>query len=75
VGEISDGPKIAGQPSRHFTGTADGYAKGAGTDIYAFSDKNGTYVITTAYSDAGTLESVFRANDLPAMLASVELGK
>ena len=75
VGEITDGPKIAGRPSRHFTGTADGYNPGAGIDIYAFSDKNGTYVITAAYSDAGTLESVFRANDLPAMLESVELGK
>jgi hypothetical protein len=75
VGEISDGPEIAGRPSRHFTGTADGYKPGAGIDIYAFSDKNGTYVITAAYSDAGTLEPLFRANELPAMLESVELGK
>lgn len=75
VGEITDGPKIAGRPSRHFTGTAEGFNPGAGIDAYAFSDKNGTYVITAAYSDPGTLESVFRANDLPAMLESVELGK
>ena len=75
VGEISDGPEIAGRPSRHFTGTADGYNPGAGIDIYAFSDKNGTYVVTAAYSDAGTLEPVFRANELPAMLESVELRK
>ncbi len=75
VGEITDGPTIAGRPSRHVAGTADGYNPGAGIDIYAFSDKNGTYVITALYSDAGTLESIFRANDLPAMLESVELGK
>jgi pimeloyl-ACP methyl ester carboxylesterase len=75
VGEITDGPKIAGRPSRHFIGTVDGYNPGAGVDIYAFSDKNGTYVITTAYSDAGTLEPIFRGGDLPTMLESVELGK
>jgi len=75
VGEITDGPKIAGRPSRHFTGTADGFKPGGGIDAYAFSDKDGTYVITALYSDAGTLESVFRAYDLPAMLESVELGK
>ncbi len=75
VGEISDGPTIAGRPSRHFAGTADGYNPGAGIDVYAFSDKNGTYVITSLYSDAGTLESVHRANVLPAMLESVELGQ
>jgi pimeloyl-ACP methyl ester carboxylesterase len=75
VGEITDGPKIAGRPSRHFTGTADGFKPGGGIDAYAFSDKDGTYVFTALYSDAGTLESVFRANDLPAMLESIELGK
>jgi len=75
VGEITDGPKIAGRPSLHFTGTADGYNPGAGIDAYAFSDKNGTYVITSLYSDAGTLDSVHRANVLPAMLESVELGQ
>jgi hypothetical protein len=75
VGEIADGPQIAGQPSRHLTGTADGFAPGAGIDAYAFSDKDGTYVVTGLYSDPGTLESVFRANDLPAMLESIELGK
>jgi pimeloyl-ACP methyl ester carboxylesterase len=75
VGEITDGPKIAGRPSRHFTGTADGFKPGGGIDAYAFSDKNGTYVFTTLYSDAGTLESIFRANDLPAMLESIELGQ
>jgi pimeloyl-ACP methyl ester carboxylesterase len=75
VGEIADGPQIAGQPSRHLTGTADGFAPGAGIDAYAFSDKDGTYVVTGLYSDPGTLESVFRANDLPAMLESVTLGK
>jgi hypothetical protein len=75
VGEITDGPKIAGEPSRHFTGTADGFAKGAGIDIYAFSDKNGTYVITGLYSDPGTLETLFRGSDLPATLQSVTLGK
>jgi hypothetical protein len=32
-------------------------------------------VFTTLYSDAGTLESIFRANDLPAMLESIELGQ
>jgi pimeloyl-ACP methyl ester carboxylesterase len=75
VGEIVDGPEIAGRPSRHYIGTVDGYAQGAGIDVYAFSDKNGTYVITALYSDAGTLEPVFRANDLAATLASVQLGK
>lgn len=75
VGEITDGPKIAGQPSRHFTGTADGFNPGAGIDAYAFSDKDGTYVFTALYSDPGTLESIFRANDLPAMLESVEVGQ
>jgi pimeloyl-ACP methyl ester carboxylesterase len=75
VGEVTDGPKIAGRTSRHFVGTAEGFNPGAGIDVYAFSDKNGTYVITALYSDAGTLDSVFRAKDLPAMLESVELGK
>jgi hypothetical protein len=75
VGEITDGPTIAGRPTRHFVGTVDGWNPGAGIDAYAFSDKNGTYVITSMYSDAGTLESVHRANVLPAMLASVELGQ
>jgi hypothetical protein len=75
VGEISDGPTIAGRPSRHFSGTVDGWNPGGGIDAYAFSDKNGTYVLTSQYSDAGTLESVHRANVLPAMLESVELGK
>jgi pimeloyl-ACP methyl ester carboxylesterase len=75
VGEFTDGPKIAGQPSRHFTGTADGFNPGAGIDAYAFSDKDGTYVFTALYSDPGTLEPVFRANDLPAMLESIELGQ
>lgn len=75
VGEISDGPKIAGRPSRHFAGTADGFNPGAGIDAYAFSDKDGTYVFAGLYSDAGTLEPVFRANDLPAMLESIELGQ
>jgi pimeloyl-ACP methyl ester carboxylesterase len=75
VGEIVDGPEIAGRPSRHFTGTVDGFAPGAGIDVYAFSDKNGTYVITALYSDAGTLEPVFRSNQLAATLESVQLGK
>jgi pimeloyl-ACP methyl ester carboxylesterase len=75
VGEIVDGPTIAGRPSRHYIGTVDGYAQGAGIDVYAFSDKNGTYVITAVYSDAGTLEPVFRGNQLAATLESVELGK
>ena len=75
VGEVSDGPTIAGRPSRHFSGTAEGFAAGAGVDIYAFSDKNGTYVIAGLYSDAGTLEKVFRATDMPQTLASVTLGK
>jgi hypothetical protein len=75
VGDITDGPKIAGLPSRHFTGTADGFNPGAGIDAYAFSDKDGTYVFTALYSDPGTLEPVFRANDLPAMLESIELGQ
>jgi hypothetical protein len=75
VGEIVDGPTIAGRPSRHYIGTVDGYAPGAGVDVFAFSDKNGTYVITALYSDAGTLEPVFRANQLAATLESVELGK
>jgi len=74
VGEIVDGPKIAGLPSRHFVGTADGYAPGAGIDVYAFSDKTSTYVIVGLYSDAGTLQSVFRDNQLPALLQSIELG-
>jgi hypothetical protein len=75
VGEITDGPTIAGRPSRHFSGTVDGWNPGGGIDAYAFSDKNGTYVLTAQYSDPSTLESVHRANDLPAMLESVELGK
>jgi hypothetical protein len=75
VGEIVDGPEIAGQPSRHFTGTVDGFAPGAGVDVFAFSDENGTYVIVALYSDGPTLESVHRANVLPATLESVELGK
>jgi hypothetical protein len=75
VGEIVDGPEIAGRPSRHYVGTAEGFNPGAGIDAYAFSDKDGTYVVTGLYSDPGTLESVFRANDLPAMLESVTLGK
>lgn len=75
VGEITDGPEIAGQPSRHLTGTADGFVKGAGIDVYAFSDKEGTYVITGLYSDPGTLKTVFRESDLPATLESVTLGK
>ena len=75
VGEIVDGPTIAGRPSRHYVGTVDGYAPGAGIDVYAFSDKNGTYVITALYSDAGTLEPVFRGNQLAATLESVQLGQ
>jgi hypothetical protein len=75
VGETVDGPKIAGLPSRHFVGTADGYAPGAGADIFAFSDDETTYVIVGFYADAGTLEPVFRGNQLPALLQSVELGK
>jgi pimeloyl-ACP methyl ester carboxylesterase len=75
VGEIVDGPEIAGLPSRHFVGTADGYAPGAGADIFAFSDDETTYVIVGFYADAGTLEPVFRGNQLPALLQSVELGK
>jgi pimeloyl-ACP methyl ester carboxylesterase len=75
VGKITEGPVIAGQPSRHYTGTADGFAKGAGIDVYAFSDKDGTYVITGLYSDPGTLETVFRGSDLPATLQSVTLGR
>lgn len=74
VGETVDGPEIAGLPSRHFVGTADGYAPGAGADIFAFSDDETTYVIVGFYSDAGTLEPVFRGNQLPALLQSVELG-
>ena len=75
VGEIVDGPEIAGWPSRHYVGTVDGYAPGAGIDVFAFSDENATYVITALYSDAGTLESVFRGDQLAATLESVELGK
>jgi pimeloyl-ACP methyl ester carboxylesterase len=75
VGTIEDGPTIAGLPSRHYVGTADGFAPGAGIDIYAFSDDATTYVIVGAYADAGTLEPVFRGNQLPALLQSVELGK
>jgi pimeloyl-ACP methyl ester carboxylesterase len=70
-GEITDGPTIAGMASRHFVGTADGYAPGAGIDVYAFSDDTTTYVIVGLYSDAGTLESVFRGNQLPALLQSI----
>jgi pimeloyl-ACP methyl ester carboxylesterase len=72
-GEISDGPTIAGMPSRHYTGTADGYAKGAGIDVYVFSNDTTIYSIVGLYSDAGTLESVFRGNQLPALLQSVEV--
>jgi pimeloyl-ACP methyl ester carboxylesterase len=75
VGETVDGPEVAGLPSRHFVGTADAYAPGAGADIFAFSDDETTYVIVSFYADAGTLESVFRGNQLPALLQSVELGK
>jgi pimeloyl-ACP methyl ester carboxylesterase len=75
VGTIEDGPTIAGLLSRHYIGTADGYAPGAGIDIYAFSDDANTYVIVGAYADAATLEPVFRGNQLPALLQSVELGK
>lgn len=75
VGETVDGPEIAGLPSRHFVGTADGYAPGAGADIFAFSDDAATYVIVGFYSDPSTLESVFRGNQLPALLQSVELGQ
>jgi hypothetical protein len=75
VGETVDGPEIAGLPSRHFVGTADAYAAGAGADIFAFSDDETTYVIVSFYADAGTLESVFRGNQLPALLQSVELSK
>jgi pimeloyl-ACP methyl ester carboxylesterase len=74
VGATVDGPEIAGLPSRHFVGTADGYAPGAGADIFAFSDDTTTYVIVGFYSDAATLESVFRGNQLAALLQSVELG-
>jgi pimeloyl-ACP methyl ester carboxylesterase len=74
VGTIEGGPTIAGLPSRHYVGTADGFAPGAGIDIYAFSDDATTYVIVGAYADAGTLEPVFRGNQLPALLQSVELG-
>jgi pimeloyl-ACP methyl ester carboxylesterase len=73
VGETVDGPEIAGLPSRHFVGTADGYAPGAGADIFAFSDDETTYVIVSFYADAATLEPVFRGNQLPALLQSVEL--
>ena len=75
VGTIEDGPTIAGLPSRHYIGTADGFAPGAGIDIYAFSDDATTYVVVGSYADAGTLERVFRGNELPALLQSVELGK
>ena len=75
MGETVDGPEIAGLPSRHFVGTADGYAPGAGADIFAFSDDAATYVIVGFYSDPSTLESVFRGNQLPALLQSVELGQ
>lgn len=75
MGEISDGRKIACQPTRHFTGTADGYAKGAGMGVYAFSDKDGTYVITALYSDANTLEPLFRGSQLAATLESINVGK
>jgi pimeloyl-ACP methyl ester carboxylesterase len=75
VGTIEDGPTIAGLPSRHYSGTADGYAPGAGIDIYAFSDAATTYVIVGAYADATTLEPVFRNNQLPALLQSVQLAK
>jgi pimeloyl-ACP methyl ester carboxylesterase len=75
LGKITDGPTIAGMPSRHFVGTADGYAPGAGIDVYAFSDDTTTYVIVGFYSDAGTLEPVFRGNQLPALLQSVDVSK
>ena len=75
AGETVDGPDIAGLPSRHFVGSADGYAPGAGIDIYAFSDDATTYVIVGLYADAATLETRFRGNELPVLLQSVELGK
>ena len=75
VGEIVDGPAIAGRPSRHYIGTVDGYAPGAGIDVFAFSDKNGTYVITAVYSDAGTLEPVFRGNQLAATAGERRTGE
>ena len=74
-GEIVDGPTIAGMPSRHYVGTADGYAKGAGIDVFVFSDDKTIYSIVGLYSDPGTLESIFRGNQLPSLLQSVELGK
>lgn len=75
AGETVDGPTIAGLTSRHYVGTADGYAPGAGIDIFTFSDDTTTYVVAGLYSDPGTLETKFRGNELPALIESVELGK
>jgi hypothetical protein len=74
-GEITDGPTIAGMPSLHYVGSADGYAKGAGIDVYVFSNDTTIFSIAALYADAGTLEPVFRGNQLPALLQSVEVTK
>ena len=75
AGETVDGPDIAGLPSRHFVGTADGYAPGAGIDIFAFSDDATTYVDRRPLLRCDHPRDRFRGNELPALLQSVELGR
>ncbi|NTU86200.1 MAG: hypothetical protein HGA45_43875 [Chloroflexales bacterium] len=70
--ESGAGPEVAGLPSQFARYSA---LKGsAAVDQIAFADERGTYLVTAlvAYSDA---VQPFREETLPALLASVEVGK
>jgi hypothetical protein len=71
---ISDGPTIAGLPSRTVrtdVETAPGQTQGI--DAFAFADDSGTYMLVADITTPSLIEP-FRQTELPAMLDSITLG-
>ena len=71
---VTDGPTVAGLPSKWISSAGSLNGQPAGIDMVAFGDDNGVYVVTTVYVDLKSLDS-WRANGLSTLLKTVEIAK
>ncbi|MBK8048033.1 MAG: alpha/beta fold hydrolase [Anaerolineales bacterium] len=71
--DVTDGPVIAGYPTKAVIGDLEVQGKRIGVNIYAFGDDKGVYKIVFNLADSAQIEA-FRAKDVPALLETVKVG-